>query len=223
MGTITRNFANNLTTSGLLKPTAFNNDSFDNVTAVPSGSVETGAMQFISSATASASASIEFTSGIDSTYKEYVFYFVNIHAGTTLVNFTFQASTDSGSNYNTTVTSTAFQAYHREDGGDYLFGYNGSVDKAQATDFIRLQAGSQLGTGNDENFCGYLHLYNPSSTTFVKHWTAVSNLNDLNSPGYSVNSFLAGYFNTTSAIDAVKFQMDSGNIDAGQILLFGIN
>jgi len=80
MGTITRNFANNLTTSGLLKPTAFNNDSFDNVTAVPSGSVETGDMQFISSATASASASIEFTSGIDSTYKEYVFYFVNIHS-----------------------------------------------------------------------------------------------------------------------------------------------
>ena len=178
---------------------------------------------FISKQTASSSASIEFTSGIDSTYKEYIFYFVNIHAGTAWVNFTFQASTDSGSNYNTTVTSTAFQAYHKEDGSDYLFGYNTSVDKAQETSFIRLQAGSQLGTGNDENSCGYLHLYNPSSTTFVKHWTAVSNLNDVSSPGYSVNSFLAGYFNTTSAIDAVKFQMDSGNIDAGQILLFGVN
>ena len=219
---IALSIGNNLTTNGVFTSSAVNNTSVTNVTdfaSVPAG----GALKLLSTQTASASASIQFTSGIDSTYDSYVFKFINIHAGTTLVNFTFQASTDSGSNYNTTVTSTAFQAYHREDGSNNTFGYNTSVDKAQATDFIRLQAGSQLGTGNDENFCGYLHLYNPSSTTFVKHWTAVSNLNDVNSPAFSVNSFLSGYFNTTSAIDAVKFQMDSGNIDAGQILLFGIN
>ena len=219
MGTITRNFANNLTTSGLLKPTAFNNDSFDNVTAVPSGSVEAGAMQFISSATASASASIEFTSGIDSTYKEYVFYFNNIHPQTDVVRFSFQGSTDGGSNYNTTITSTSFGAYHRENDTETGFGYDTNDDQAQGTSFQPLT--NTCGNGNDESSSGYLHLFNPSSTTFVKHW--ISRFNIYHNQDLTLERDNAGYFNTTSAIDAIKFQMSSGNIDSGQILLFGIN
>ena len=174
MGTITRNFANNLTTSGLLKPTAFNNDSFDNVTAVPSGSVETGDMQFISSATASASASIEFTSGIDSTYDSYVFKFINIHPATDNVNFTVNFSTDGGSNYNVIKTSTYFQAYHNETNGVSALNYVSDRDLSQSTSDQQIANG--IGSDNDQQASGYLHLYNPSNTTFVKHFITRFNI-----------------------------------------------
>jgi hypothetical protein len=223
MGTITRNFANNLTTSGLLKPDAFNNDSFDNVTAVPSGSVETGDMQFISSATASASASISFTSGIDSTYKEYVFYFVNIHPSAESV-FSFQADTGTNTNYNQTITSTSFRAYHNEAGSESGLGYISAADQAQGTGFQYLMESPQLGTNNDENLNGYLHIFNPSSDTFVKHFIARTlSQNDDSQPAYVIDGFFSGYFNTTTPLTRFQFKMASGNIDAGQILLFGIN
>jgi len=220
MGTITRNFANNLTTSGLLKPDAFNNDSFDNVTAVPSGSVETGDMQLISSATASASASIEFTSGIDSTYKEYVFYFVNIHPSNDQVSFQFNLSSDGGSNYNVTKTSIFIECYHGEGGSPAGIGYGSSHDLAQGTGFQKLSA-DNVGNGSDESGSGKLLIFNPSSTTFVKHY--ISDMNSYYFSNYTQRDMCAGYANTTSAINAVKFEMSSGNIDSGQILLFGIN
>jgi hypothetical protein len=219
MGTITRNFANNLTTSGLLKPDAFNNDSFDNVTAVPSGSVETGAMQFISSATASSSASIEFTSGIDSTYKEYVFYFVNIHPQTDLTEFSFNFSTDGGSNYNVAKTSTFIETYHLENDSNAGIGYGSSHDLAQGTGLQRMT--TNQGNASDESASGFLHLFNPSSTTFVKHY--ISNMSSVYYLEYLQQDLCAGYGNTTSAINAIKFQFETGNIDSGQILLFGIN
>ena len=219
MGTITRNFANNLTTSGLLKPNAFNNDSFDNVTAVPSGSVEVGAMQFISSATASSSASIEFTSGIDSTYKEYVFYFVNIHPATDGQDFQFQGNASGGSGFNETMTTTHFLAQHDEADTYTSLEYSGSRDLAQSTNFATLSAG--VGNENDQSLSGYLHLFNPSSTTFVKHF--ISNVQISQASDYSVNSYSAGYFNTINSIDEIQFKMASGNIDAGEILLFGVN
>jgi hypothetical protein len=182
-----------------------------------------GSLTHISTATASASASIEFTSGIDSTYKEYVFYFVNMHPQTeppsTGARFSFQGSTDSGSNYNTTITSTHFKTQHGEDGSAGEVNYQSSHDLAQSTSFQRLN--ENLGNDNDQCLSGYLHLFNPSSTTFVKHFMAVTNETKQNDR--TQNCFVAGYFNTTSAIDAIQFKMESGNIDAGQILLFGVN
>jgi hypothetical protein len=115
MGTITRSFANNLTTGGVLKADAFNNASLNNVTAL-NAAVATGGMVLLSSQTASASASISFTTGIDSTYKEYQFYFINIHPATDNTSFQFNMSTDGGSNYNVTKTTTFFRAYHGETG-----------------------------------------------------------------------------------------------------------
>jgi hypothetical protein len=115
MGTITRTFANNITTSGVFKPTAFNNASFDNVTAVPSGALPAGgSMVLLSTQTASGDASISFTTGIDSTYKEYMFIFNNIHPATDGTSLQFNLSTDSGSSYNVTKTSTSFRAIHNE-------------------------------------------------------------------------------------------------------------
>jgi hypothetical protein len=218
MGTITRSFANNLTTSGLLKPTAFNNDSFDNVTAVPSGSVETGDMQFISSATASASASIEFSLG---NYKEYQFYFINIHpsAEGASTYFEFNLSTDNGSNYNVAKTSTYIEVYHDEADTATSLGYSTTHDLAQGTGMQRLITG--LGADNDQANSGYMSLFNPSSTTYVKHF--MSNMNRTYFGDYTGQDIVAGYANTTSALTNIKFQMSSGNIDAGQILLYGIN
>jgi hypothetical protein len=178
-----------------------------------------GSLTHISTATASASASIEFTSGIDSTYKEYVFYFVNIHASSDAVNFQFNMSTDGGSNYNVTKTSTYFYASHDESGGSAQVSYNDNNDLAQSTGYQTLF--EECGSDNDQSGSGYLHLFNPSSTTFVKHFIArCSNYHRANLEN---DDYSAGYGNTTSAVNAIKFQMSSGNIDDGQILLFGVN
>jgi hypothetical protein len=180
--------------------------------------VPTGALTLLSTQTASSSASISFTSGIDSTYDSYVFKFINIHPATDNTDFMFNASIDNGSNYNVTKTTTTFQAYHNEAGNDQALNYDTSDDLAQSTNFQQLL--KNLGTDNDQNSSGYMQLFNPSSTTFVKHF--IANGNSYNYNDYSNNNFTAGYFNTTSAIDAVRFQMSSGNIDDGIIKLYGV-
>ncbi len=179
-----------------------------------------GELTFISKQTASSSANISFTSGIDSTYKEYIFYFVNIHPGTSDHRILFQGSIDGGSNYNVTMTTTAFRSQHYENDSTANLAYQTSADLAQGTGFQRLGI---LGIGSDNDECGggYLHLFNPSSTTFVKHY--ISRFSETGAEPREVDGFGAGYFNTTSAIDAVQFKMDSGNIDSGDILLFGLN
>jgi hypothetical protein len=220
MGTITRTFANNITTSGVFKPTAFNNASFDNVTAVPSGAVEGGNMVLLSTQTASASASISFTTGIDSTYKEYMFIFNNIHVQTNGAHFQFNFSTDGGSSYNVTKTSTHFICGQREDNsGNYLY-YTTSYDLAEST---ANQVIFESGDGeSDSSLSGTFFLFNPSSTTYVKHFISeIQGVAD-GTPNYSWHPFVAGYGNTTSAINAVQFNTDLGNIETGTIQMFGI-
>jgi hypothetical protein len=216
MGTITRSFANNITTSGVLLPASLTNNSIANVTAY-NASVATGNMVLISSQTASASASISFTTGIDSTYKEYQFYFINMRPATDAVNFTFNLSTDSGSNYNVTKTTSAFDAYHNEADTATGLGYDTDADLAQSTAFQPLVR--DTGSGADENTVGVLQIFNPSSTTYVKHF--IANMQHYQNSDYSINYYIAGYGNTTSAINAVQFKMSSGNFD-GTILMYGI-
>jgi hypothetical protein len=218
MGTITRSFANNITTSGVLLPASLNNNSIANVTSY-NAAVATGNMVLISSQTASASASISFTTGIDSTYKEYQFWFINMHPSINS-HFTFNLSTDNGSNYNVTKTTTDFGAYHTEDDTSTLLGYDDVSDLAQSTSFQRITSHGGINTGNDECISGSLQLFNPASTTYVKHF--ISNANHVHASLYSINSFMAGYGNTTSAVNAVQFKFASGNIDDGTILMFGI-
>ena len=186
------------------------------------GSLNTGSMIFIKKLTASSSSTLSFVDGssdvvLDSTYKEYLFTFNNIHTSTNARNFTFQANASGGSGYNETITSTAFRPYHGEDDSSSL-GYKTSGDQAQGTSFQGLSF--SLGDENDESCCGTLHLFNPSSTTFVKHFIATFTLNTASSE--AENDFTAGYFNTTSAIDEIQFKMSEGNIDAGDICLYGI-
>ena len=176
-----------------------------------------GNLKLITTSTASSSATISFTSGIDSTYKEYLFIFNSIHAASNEY-LTFNLSADSGSNYNVTKTTTMFNAYHNEGDSGAGIQYVTSDDLAQSTDFQRLRAG-RLGTGNDECLSGTLRLFDPSNTTFVKNFMAeVSNLEN----AYEGHTFTAGYGNTTSAVDAIQFKNSSNNLDSGTIKLYGI-
>ncbi len=182
-----------------------------------------GSMTLIKKLTASSSATLSFVDGsdgvvLDDTYKEYMFTFKNIHPATDGSDFTFNLSTDGGSNYNVTKTSTGFDAYHNESDSGAGLGYDTEADLAQSTSNQILVR--DVGNDNDQNAVGYLHLFNPSSTTFVKHFMA--NVQHTQEADYSINYFIAGYGNTTSAVDAVQFLMSSGNIDAGDICLYGI-
>jgi len=178
-----------------------------------------GSMVLLSTQTASSSANLSFASGIDSTYKEYVFKFIDIHPQTNEADFTFNLSADGGSNYNVTKTSTMFRAFHEEGDSANLY-YTTGGDLAQGTGVQNLTHAG-IGNGNDENFAGTLHLFNPSSTTFVKHFIANCNAYQVDSASY--NTYVAGYGNTTSAVDAIQFKMSSGNIDAGTIKMYGIS
>jgi len=176
-----------------------------------------GEFTFISKQTASSSSTISFRSGIDSTYKEYIFYFVNIHPSANS-SLGFKASTDGGSSYGVATTTTAFMAEQGESDDTFL-GYRTSEDHAQDTGLIKI--GESYGTDNDQSGSGFMHLFNPSSTTFVKHFIAQNHSS--HPSDYADNSFKAGYINTTSAVDAIQFSMTSGNIDSGDIILFGLN
>ena len=224
MGSITRNFANNLTTSGLLKPTAFNNDSFDNVTSVSEGAIVGGNMVLLSTQNPSAVSSVSFTTGIDSTYKEYIFMFSSIHAdsGGASNYFTFNASTDGGSNYNVNKTTTSFANYNDEAGaGTHFFGYVANNDLAGSTSYQDLITFRQNDAETDENYGGFLHIFDPASTTYVKHF--ISYGAHSNSGSFAVNNHIAGYLNTTSAVNAIDFKFDTGSNFTGTIQLFGIS
>jgi hypothetical protein len=194
-----------------------NNRAVKDATAVGS-TTQLGNLVFISKQTASSSANVSFTSGINSTYKEYIFYFNNMHPATDGANVTFNLSTDGGSNYNVTKTTTSFNAYHGESGSPSGLGYDTGDDLAQSTNYQTIA--TAIGSDDDQNTSGYLHLFDPSNDTFVKHFIAKSSVSNLNDR--SVNFLTAGYGNTTSAINAVDFKMSSGNIDAGTISLFGV-
>ena len=183
-----------------------------------------GEMRFIKKQTASSSATISFVDGtsdvvLDNTYKEYLFTFNNIHPATDSVYLQFNGSIDTGSNYNVTKTTTFFRAAHDEADSTTVFGYDTGEDIAQGTGFQGLNV--SIGNDNDQCGVGILHLFNPSSTTFVKHF--IFRGANPNAGDYMVDTFVAGYFNTTSAVDAIQFKMASGNIDAGDICLYGIN
>jgi hypothetical protein len=195
-----------------------NNNSLSEITALPS-SISGGGMTLISEQTASSSATISFTSGIDDTYDKYVFKFINIHPATDNVRFQYNGSTDGGSNYNVTKTSTAFYAYHNESDSDTTLAYSAGGDLAQGTGFQDIVL--SMGNGADENASGEIILYNPSSTTFVKHW--ISRTASYSYQDYAYDWYTAGYMNTTSAVNAIQFKMTSGNIDSGVIKLYGVS
>jgi hypothetical protein len=177
-----------------------------------------GAMVLLNEQTASTSANLTFDNGVDSTYKEYIFSIISSHPSTNPGIMSFQGTTD-GTNYNVAITSSSFRAFHAEDDSEASVAYATNFDQAQGTAIQNLDSGS--GNDNDKASSGYLHLYNPSSTTFIKHFTA--QLSDTNDGVVSHNHFTGGYFNTTSAITGIRFQLNSGTIDTGTIKMYGVN
>jgi len=205
----------------------YNNNSISAVSSV--ASIPSGALVPIKTLTASSSSTLSFVHGssdvvLDSTYPIYKFEFINIHPQTQ--NALFQVGFRDGSTaYDATKTSTLFGAYNYENASSAAIGYRTNRDLAQSTSFQDLIQFALISDGNDSSLVGNLHLFNPSSTTFVKHFMAVTNsVNDGSGSDadYSDNAFIAGYCNTTTAIDGVQFKMSTGNIDAGTIKLYGI-
>jgi hypothetical protein len=198
-----------------------NDRSMASITSLPSG-VSGSSLVLLSTQTASSSATIDFTSNIDSTYKEYIFKFIDIHPATNRAIFQFQSDTGTNTSYNITVTSTYFNAYHKENDGGAALSYNESHDDAQSTSFSNLT----VHNSNDNDSCasGTLHIFDPSNSTFVKHF--ISNFNHMytetGGDKYSWESFKAGYFNTTTALTRFRFKYDTGNIDSGTIKLYGV-
>ena len=194
-------------------------------TATTFGSVEAsdGSMVFIKKLTASSSATLSFVDGassvvLDNTYKEYLFTFNNLHPQNDTIQLMVNYSIDGGSNYNATKTSTFFLSRHQETGASSELSYKTGQDLAQSTSNQQLTVDTD--NDNDSGISGYLQLFNPSDTTFVKHW--ISRVQSVQTNAHSMEHYTAGYVNSTSAVDAVQFTVSSGNIDAGDICLYGI-
>ena len=208
-------------------PTASKGIGFDSGADDLAATFTGGSMTFIKKLTASASGTLSFVDGtsdvvLDDTYKEYLFTFKSIHPSSDNdASFGFNVSIDSGSNYNVAKTTTAFQAYHNEADNSAAVAYSTGADLGQGTGDQFLGEGTNLSADNDHGLSGYLRLFNPSSTTFVKHFVAETS--HTSAADYQIHRFVAGYANTTSAVDAVQFKMSSNNVDAGDICLYGIN
>jgi len=198
---------------GLVK---HNNNSISAITSA--GQLAQGKMTLLQTQTASSSASVSFTSNIDSTYPIYLFKFINVHQATDVAHLTFQGSTNTGSSYGVTITSSFFYASHDEGDSSTQLSYWTARDLGQSTSFQPL--GEDAGNDNDQNYCGELFLFSPSSDTFVKHFSSI--FQSTMRSDYTTQAYVSGYFNTTSAIDAIQFKMNSGNIDSGTIKLYGI-
>ena len=205
------------------KPASF--DLTDNYafTGTTTGVTDTNQLVLIKTLTASSSDDLTFVNGassvvLDATYKTYLFRFINIHPGTDNVGFTFNGR-DGGSSYDATKTTTVFEAGHDEaESYSATLAYDGDADIAQGTGFMRLSR--NVSGDNDHGVNGELFLFSPSSTTFVKHFQARTSHNDRNN--FEYDSYTAGYFNVTAAIDAIQFKFASGNIGSGTIKLYGI-
>ena len=194
------------------------NNSLSAVTSLPTA-ISTGSMTLLQTQTASSSSTIDFTSNIDSTYDSYVFKFIDIHPSADGANFEFQSDTGTNTNYNQTITSTYFNASHDEADTSTGLNYSAAQDLAQSTNFKRIASGQD--NDNDSCVVGTLNIFNPSSTTFVKHFICTTQM--VYNSAYSAENFTAGYFNTTSALTRFRFKFSSGNIDSGDIKLYGIS
>jgi hypothetical protein len=195
-----------------------------NYNAIKYDGFSKGSTTLIKTLTASSSATLSFEDGsssvvLDSTYKEYLFILNSLHPATDNVNLGFQGNAAGGSGYDETMTTSFFRARHKENGTEGEVDYDTNYDQAQGTGFQVLSYGT--GNDNDQSCSGYLHLFNPSDTTFIKHF--IAKIANCGRNDHSRVENIAGYFNTTSAIDEIQFKFSSGDIDAGTIQLFGVS
>tara|TARA_Y100000588_G_scaffold387492_1_gene485373 strand:- start:671 stop:1234 length:564 start_codon:yes stop_codon:yes gene_type:complete len=166
---------------------------------------------------------VDITSGIDNTYPVYEFHFVNIHPSG-LYHLTFQVDTGTNTSYNQPIQSTRFDAYHTESGSSATITYQASYDQAigdQAFQMLADYIGGSTSVENEASASGILTLYDPSNTTYVKHFNA--RFANAYQEAMAFDHHTAGYINTSTAITRIRFKMSSGNIDAGTIKMFGVS
>ena len=200
--------------------TLFTSNGSGVVSSVNSGLAGAGPV-LIQSQTASGSANISFTSGLDSTYDRYMFVLIGLHPANNNVDIQWQSSIDGGTNYNVSTTTTMFRATHDEGGNNGALTYRNGRDAANSTSMIPLTG--NCGNDGDMSQVGVFNLYKPSSTTYVKQFTArASSQQNEAGDDYTIDWISAGFINTTSAVNAIKFQFNSGNIDDGTIKLYGV-
>ena len=186
-----------------------------------------GSRVLIASLEADGDSSLTFVDGtndvvMDSTYDAYEWHFINMHPATDNVTFGFQvnATDDAGGGYDTSqISSSYFRAKHNEDGSATALGYITAFDQANGTGYQELP--NEVGNDNDQSTSGILTLYDPSSTTYVKHF--IARCNDALSSNITMDCYVTGYINDTTAIDEISFKFSSGNIDAGEIHMYGVN
>jgi len=203
-----------------------NDRSMASITSLPSG-VSGSSLVLLETTTISSSTStVSFTSNIDSTYKEYIFKFIDIHPASEYGFFQFQADTGTNTNYNQNITSTSFTSTNNEGDTEAIINYQTGSDQAQGTAFQHLS--DQLEADNDSCLCGTLHIFDPSNTTFVKHFIARTQFHQADPS--SREYYVAGYFNTTTALTRFQFKIlgtsggagNSNTIDAGTIKMYGV-
>ena len=214
--------------------TKYNFNSFDvtsaastslgfNASANGFATISSSSMVLIKTLTASGDSTISFVDGssdvvLDNTYPVYLFKFINVHPNGNDRKFYMQGNTVGASGFNETITSTYFRAYHNEAGSTAALSYESGNDLAQSTSAHELI--DSLGSDNDQSMCGEMYLFNPSSTTFVKHF--MSKCTNYHQGDFNLQVFTAGYFNTTSAIDDIQFSTNTGNFETGTFKLYGI-
>ena len=176
-----------------------------------------GIPTLISTSTASNAASVAITSGIDSTYDEYMFVFTDLNPVTDSTDFQFQVNAAGASGYNETVMSTHIRITQKEDNAAQSLAYQTSHDQALGTGYQNII--NAIGNGSDESGAGILRLFYPSNTTYVTPWYCTGQMTFQST---SAQTFAAGYINATGAVDDINFKMASGNFD-GVIQMFGIS
>ena len=201
----------------------YNNNSISSVTAT--AGLASGGLILIKTQTASDAASVEFKHGtsdvvLDGTYDTYLFKFIDMHPETDATDMTVNFSADTGSNYNVTKTTAFFRTQHYENGSSGVIEYITGNDLAQSTGEQYLNQDGSMGADNDQCLAGQMYLFNPSSTTFVKHF--MSRTIEVNAGDRCREAYVLGYGNTASAIDAVRFKCSSGNIN-GTIKMYGLS
>ena len=214
--------------------TKFNFNSFDVTTAASSAlafnssangfdTASAGSMTLIKTTTASNVGNVDLTHGsnnvvLDGTYDTYLFKLINIHVASQC-EFAVNFSTD-GQSTASQKTTTTFNCYHQENGASTEFEYVAADDRANHVGDQQITA-IDIGTQNDSGLCAEVFLFSPASTTFIKHFLVKSQYFSHQSTPYSNNVFTAGYVNTTSAVNSVRFLTSTGNFD-GTIKMYGI-
>ena len=196
----------------------YNNNSISSVTSL--ASMASGSLVLLNTNTiTSGVSSSNFTSNINSTYDTYMFKFINIHPSADFAILQVNFSTDGGSNYNLTKTTTCITSWVKEVGGSHAFQYRTGLDLAQSTSAQEIM--SDIGNANDECCSGTMFLFSPANTTHVKHF--ISDIQNVHGSNYSMREFICGYVNSTSDIDAVEFSINTGTIDSGVIKMYGLS